>query len=125
MAKSRHAKQIARNKRRQASALLQTSGEDRDLIADESLLLADLEPQHEVSQHDVEVLLLGKDKEEITDEVVQYLVEQGWPKQSILSAKASGFFFSRSRGSLIKPDIELGSIYEARKDEIKIHVLTT
>lgn len=128
MAKSRHAKQIARNKRRQANALLQASDEGGDFkkrTLDEDLLLADLEPQHEVSQFDVEVLLLGKGKEEITEEVVQYLVEQGWPRQDILSAKASGFFFSRSRGTLIKPNMELDGVYEAFKDELKLHVLTT
>ena len=66
MAKSRHAKQIARNKRRQAYAALQISDEDGDFKkrtldeGKEDLLLADLEPQHEVSQFDVEVLLQGK-----------------------------------------------------------------
>jgi hypothetical protein len=97
MAKSKHAKQIARNKRRA----------DRSLSTPKSENIAPLPDFEEMDSPDMQAVFTGQGTEELTEDVIKQLSAQGWPEKEIREMQGKGFRYSRSRNSLVGPPEEI------------------
>ena len=91
LAKSRHQKQIARNKRRAKRALQPT----KVAFPQSGMDSLNLDTGKDVDIH------IGI--EEITEDVIEQLTAKGWPEKDIREMKAKGFKYSRLRNSLVGP----------------------
>ena len=110
LAKSRHQKQIARNKRRAKRTLQPTkvafpqSGMDNlNFDTGEGVDIHFAEDVNELDDTDALTLFYSPGTEEITENVIEQLTAKGWPEKDIREMKAKGFKYSRLRNSLVGP----------------------
>jgi hypothetical protein len=104
MAKSKHAKQIARNKRRASNALLPPiapipDADDEDFDFD----LLDTDDLQEEEDFDMQTVFKGQGTEDLTEDLITQLVAQGFPEKDLREMKAKGFKYSRPRNSFVSP----------------------